>query len=98
MRALRFVGAGQPLTLLDVPHPDCTPGWVVVDVHILHGRGSAWVAETPITLGHEVAVATDAVATAYCCAESHSEAAGQSREDQIELAVALRRRCATHAA
>ena len=65
MKALRFIGAGEPLSPADITEPVPGPGWVVVDVHaaglchsdvhILHGPGSEWVAKTPIVLGHEVA-------------------------------------------
>ncbi|MEC4020620.1 zinc-binding dehydrogenase [Streptomyces sp. H27-D2] len=65
MKALQFVGVGQPLELNDVPEPTPEPGWVVVevvaaglchsDLHILHGPGAAWLDHIPITLGHEVA-------------------------------------------
>ena len=60
---MRFVGAGKPLRLVDLPDPLPQPGWVVLnveaaglchsDVHVM--RGAAWIARTPMTLGHEVA-------------------------------------------
>lgn len=65
MKALQFLGAGQPLTPGVIANPAPEPGWVVIDVHaaglchsdlhILHGPGADWVAKTPIVLGHEVA-------------------------------------------
>lgn len=63
MRAVRFSGAGNPLTVEDVPAPHAGPGQVVVQVaaagvcgtelHFLDGLLTP--AQTPITLGHEVA-------------------------------------------
>ena len=63
MRAVRFHGAGRPLTVEDVAAPRPGPGQVVVDVaaagvcgtelHFLDGLLAP--ARTPITLGHEVA-------------------------------------------
>lgn len=63
MRAVRFTGVGEPLTVEDVPAPHAGPGQVVVQVaaagvcgtelHFLDGLLTP--ARTPITLGHEVA-------------------------------------------
>ena len=65
MKALQFIGAGQPLRAVELPAPRAEPGWVVLDVeavgvchsdvHILGGHGVAWLSRTPIVLGHEVA-------------------------------------------
>ncbi len=60
MRAVRFVGAGRPAEIVDVPKPSPGPGEVLIrvagagvchsDLHVLdHGIGI----ETPFTLGHE---------------------------------------------
>ena len=63
MRAVRFHGQGRPLQVEQVPEPEPGPGEVVVDVaaagvcgtelHFLDGLLTP--AQTPITLGHEVA-------------------------------------------
>lgn len=63
MKAMQFVGVGNPLELREVPAPKPEPGWVVLDVeaagichtdiHVLHGAVPD--APVPITLGHEVA-------------------------------------------
>ena len=63
MRAVRFHGRGEPLTVDDVENPAPGPGQVLIDVaaagvcgtelHFLDGLLSP--ARTPITLGHEVA-------------------------------------------
>lgn len=65
MKALQFVGSGEPLTPADIPAPTPDHGWVLIDVHaaglchsdlhILHRPDATWVAKTPIVLGHEVA-------------------------------------------
>jgi propanol-preferring alcohol dehydrogenase len=63
MRAVRFHGAGRPVTVEDVERPAPGPGQVLIDVaaagvcgtelHFLDGLLPP--ARTPITLGHEVA-------------------------------------------
>ena len=63
MRAVRFSGAGRPVTVEDVEAPRPGPGSVLIDVaaagvcgtelHFLDGLLTP--ARTPITLGHEVA-------------------------------------------
>ncbi|MER0443891.1 zinc-binding dehydrogenase [Streptomyces sp. Edi4] len=64
MKAIRFAGAGRPLSLETVPDPEPGPGWVVVDIeaaglchsdlHIMSGMdlGDLTV-KSPVTLGHE---------------------------------------------
>ena len=69
MRAVRFHGPGEPLTVDDVESPSPGPGQVLVDVvaagvcgtelHFLDGLLAP--ARTPITLGHEVAGTVSAV-------------------------------------
>lgn len=64
MKAWLFHGAGQPLTLADVPEPVAKPGEIVVDVKasgLCHSEVSAlddpnWrvnFGELPVVLGHE---------------------------------------------
>jgi propanol-preferring alcohol dehydrogenase len=63
MRAVRFHGAGRPVTIEDVERPEPGPGEVLIDIaaagvcgtelHFLDGLLTP--ARTPITLGHEVA-------------------------------------------
>src|SRR4051812_40153025 len=63
MRAVRFHGVGEPLSVEDVDRPRPGPGQVPLDVaaagvcgtelHFLDGLLTP--ARTPITLGHEVA-------------------------------------------
>src|SRR4051794_28333506 len=63
MRAVRFHGVGEPLSVEDVARPRPGPGQVLLDVaaagvcgtelHFLDGLLTP--ARTPITLGHEVA-------------------------------------------
>lgn len=63
MLAYRFLGAGIPLRLEEVPIPRARPGWVVIrvaaaglchsDLHIMDGAPFNRV--LPVTLGHEVA-------------------------------------------
>ncbi|WP_449253317.1 zinc-binding dehydrogenase [Brevundimonas naejangsanensis] len=66
MRAMQFVGPGQPLLVpVEVPDPVAKPGWVVIDVEaagmchsdvgIVDGPGVGWLSHYPIILGHEVA-------------------------------------------
>lgn len=62
MKAIRFLGANQPLQMMDVPEPKPGDGEVVVainacglchsDIHLLEGSLPAPV---PLTLGHEIA-------------------------------------------
>ena len=69
MRAVRFHGRGEPLTVDDVESPSPGPGEVLVDVvaagvcgtelHFLDGLLAP--ARVPITLGHEVAGTVSAV-------------------------------------
>jgi alcohol dehydrogenase, propanol-preferring len=72
MKAWQYIGAGQPLTLNEVPEPVAGPGEIAVavkaaglchtDVGILEGTVPEWVlAGVPHTLGHEVAGVVKAV-------------------------------------
>ena len=70
MRAARFTGPGQPLSIEDVPDPSPGPADVVVsveacgicasDLHFLHGEIPLPVVP-PITLGHEPSGVVEAV-------------------------------------
>jgi propanol-preferring alcohol dehydrogenase len=76
MKAVRFLGAGLPLQLVDLDRPWPAPGWVVLkvesagicrsDLHIVRGaqfasRDRQIVAAPPRTLGHEIAGTISAV-------------------------------------
>jgi propanol-preferring alcohol dehydrogenase len=60
MKAVRFVGAGKPIEVVDLPKPQPKPGEVLIriggagvchsDLNILHGQVPL---PGPFTLGHE---------------------------------------------
>ncbi|CEI60181.1 hypothetical protein FVEN_g6365 [Fusarium venenatum] len=64
MRAFRFANAAEGLKLCDLPVPEPSEGFALIqtkaaglchsDTHVLHGGGEAWMCNLPITLGHEV--------------------------------------------
>ncbi len=70
MRAARFHGAGQPLSIDEVPDPEPGPQDVIVrvqacgicasDLHLIHGEMPP-VAALPLTMGHEASGTIDAV-------------------------------------
>lgn len=70
MRAARFVGAGQPLSLDTLPDPSPGPLDVVVrveacgicasDLHLIHGEMPP-IAPLPLTMGHEASGVIEAV-------------------------------------
>ncbi|MFJ8383909.1 zinc-binding dehydrogenase [Streptomyces sp. NPDC094438] len=75
MKAIRFAGAGRPLSLETVPDPEPGPEWVVVDIeaaglchsdlHIMSGMDLGDLAvKRPVTLGHEGAGVVSAVGEA----------------------------------